>query len=81
MREAGLLMQKNNQGLLFPSEELAINVNGVRAVNSVDVYDLILPFDSTPGQFVEMNKYVKKEEYIYIHPALIIGFVKQKLQN
>ena len=55
---------KNNQYQLFPSEELGVSINGVRAVNSVDIYDLILPFDSTPGQFVEMNKYVNKNEYI-----------------
>jgi len=44
---------KDNQLDLFGSEPLPIEVNGVRAVNSVDLYNLKIPFDSTPGKFFE----------------------------
>ena len=56
-------MTKNNQLDLFDTEELSININGVRAVNSVDLYDLVLPFDSTPGEYVSMKDYVGKGIY------------------
>ena len=49
---------------LFPSEHIPIEVNSVRAVNSVDLYDLVIPFDSTPGQFVALKNYMKQGEYI-----------------
>lgn len=51
---------KNSQGLLFPAEELTVNINGVRAVNSVDLYDLKIPFDSTPGLYIDMKNYIDK---------------------
>jgi hypothetical protein len=55
---------KHKQESLFASEELTININGVRAVNSVDLHDLVIPFDSTPGQFIKLKDYFFKGEYI-----------------
>ena len=55
---------KDNQLDLFGSESLPIEVNGVRAVNSVDLYDLKIPFDSTPGKFFELKQVLKPGEFI-----------------
>ena len=64
MRAAGCMMEKNKQELLFAPEALPIEINGVRAVNSIDLHDLVIPFDSTPGQFLELKDLFPKEEYI-----------------
>jgi len=48
---------KHLQQNLFAENSLPIEVNGVRAVNSVDLYDLTIPFDSTPGKFIHLNNY------------------------
>lgn len=56
-------MIKSAQLNLFSPEALEIEVNGVRGVNSIDLYDMKIPFDSTPGQFIELKDYVKKGEY------------------
>jgi hypothetical protein len=53
----------NQQGILFAPEALPVEVNGVRAVNSVDLHDLVIPFDSTPGQFLELKDFFEKGEY------------------
>ena len=56
-------MKEDAQLTLFGPDALEIEVNGVRGVNSVDLYDLEIPFDSTPGQFIQLKNYVKKNEY------------------
>ena len=74
---------KNNQLDLFGSEPLPIEVNGVRAVNSVDLYDLKVPFDSTPGQWIELKDVINPGEFIvhssgsfhYFHSS---GVTKQR---
>jgi len=67
---------KNNQGDLFSSEELPIVVNNVRAVNSIDLYDLTIPFDSTPDQFTELKNFIKQGEYI-LHSSGSYHYFKQ----
>lgn len=54
---------KTNQLSLFESSELSIQVNSVRAVNAVDLYDIKMPFDGTPGQFIELKDYVEPGEF------------------
>ena len=49
---------------LFGSEELTISVNGVSAVNSVDVYDIVYPNMHDKNNPVELKNYVQKGEYI-----------------
>jgi hypothetical protein len=58
------LSTKDNQLDLFGSKPLPIEINGVRAVNSVDLYDLKIPFDSTPGKFFELKQVLKPGEFI-----------------
>ena len=54
----------NQQGDLFAPETLPVEINGVRAVNSVDLYDLVIPFDSEPGKFFKLKEVVSPGEYI-----------------
>lgn len=62
-------MEKNKvQFNLFQEEEIPIEVNGVRAVNSVDLYDLKIPFDSTPGSWQDLKQIIKPNEFI-IHSS------------
>ena len=63
-------MKINNseQQPLFALDSLPIEINGVRAVNSVDLYDLVIPFDATPGQEIALKEFFKKGEYI-IHSS------------
>ena len=55
---------KDEQLSLFQSNELKLEVNGVRAVNAVDLSTLRMPFDGTPGQFIDMKDYVEPGEFI-----------------
>jgi len=48
---------------LFNSEELNISVNGVAAVNSVDVYDIVYPNMHDRNNPVQLKNYVQKGEY------------------
>ena len=57
-------MSTKEQISLFEGEELEVNVNGVRGVNSVDVYDIKFPDKYNVGGFVEMKNFVKPKEYI-----------------
>ena len=54
---------KDAQLSLFQSNELKLEVNGVRAVNEVDLSTLKIPFDGTPGQFVELKDYLDPGEF------------------
>ena len=67
---------KNLQQNLFAENSLPIEVNGVRAVNSVDLYDLTIPFDSTPGKFIHLNNYFERGEYI-LHSSGSYHYFKQ----
>jgi hypothetical protein len=58
------LSTKDNQLDLFGPKPLPIEINGVRAVNSVDLYNLKIPFDSTPGKFFELKQVLKPGEFI-----------------
>jgi len=53
---------------LFQEEELAVSVNGVKAVNSIDIYDLEFHDKFDKNNFVKMKNYVNKGEYI-IHSS------------
>jgi len=53
---------------LFQDEELAVSVNGVKAVNSIDIYDLEFHDKFDKNNFVKMKNYVNKGEYI-IHSS------------
>ena len=80
-------MSREKQIELFPKEELFVEVNGVRAVNTVDLYDLTMPFDGVPGQFIQLKDYLDKGQYLlhssgsyhYFYP--IISFRQGKLPN
>jgi len=54
---------REKQISLFPEKQISISVNGVRAVNTVDLYELKVTFDSTPGEYIYMKDYVNKGEY------------------
>ena len=61
-------MKINSQLLLFPPKTLQVEVNGVRAVNSVDLYDLSIPFDGDANHLLELKDIFSKGEYI-IHSS------------
>jgi hypothetical protein len=49
-------MSREKQIELFPKEELFVQVNGVRAVNTVDLYDLTMPFDGVPWSIYSVKR-------------------------
>lgn len=56
------------QSSLFQQEDLKIVVNGVSAVNSVDLYDIVYPNMYDKHNPIELKNFVKKGEYI-IHSS------------
>jgi len=82
-------MSREKQINLFKDEELKMNINGVRAVNTVDIHDLIIPFDGVEGQFLHLQEFVDKGEYLihssgayhWFHQTRVTLFRPGKLPN